>query len=186
MFSWGLDFDFFGNILLALLYGFLASHQHVLWSVLFLIMSKYYLQAGFTMIELMVVVVILGILVAIGSTQLSSATTRARDAATKTNMHAFQTVVEVYAVNYDGTYPDSVAQLTAESTAKADKTLGSLRNSHGYGAGLHKSYTDESALTKLPGVVSLSPDNIGYTLYGYDKNRNKLGSKGTIYVLSNH
>lgn len=145
-------------------------------------------ENGFTLVELMVAVVILGILFAIGTVQLSSATTRARDAATKTNMHAFQTVVEIYAVNYNGQYPMSVEQLTAESSLRDERALHQMRNAYGYGAGLHKSYTDESAGQKVPGVVSLQLDgpHVGYTLYGYDKDRNKIGSKGVVYMLSNH
>lgn len=145
-------------------------------------------QMGFTLVELMVTIVILGILLAIGVVQLSSASTRARDAATKTNMHAFQTVVEIYAVNYNGIYPASVSQLAAESTLNNERTLYQMRNAYGYGAGINNSYTDESNATKVPGVVSFQFDGagVGYTLYGYNKNSNKIGSKGVTYMLSNH
>lgn len=145
-------------------------------------------QVGFTLVELMVTVVILGILLAIGGVELANATTRARDSATKTNMHAFQTVVEIYAVNYNGSYPSSVGQLVADSTLRDERTLHQMRNAHGYGSGLHKSYTDESESTKVPGVVSFQFDGagVGYTLYGYNKDSNKIGSKGVTYTLSNH
>ncbi len=145
-------------------------------------------ENGFTLIELMVVVVILGILLAIGITQTSSAISRARDAGTKTNMHAFQTVVEIYAVNYNGNYPETVEQLTQDSLARSEKTLFAMDNAQGYGRGIDKSYTNETGSVKLPGVVSMQFDSgsNGYTLYGYDANGNKMESKGVTYLLSNH
>lgn len=145
-------------------------------------------ETGFTLVELMVVIVILGILVAIGLAQMSSATQRAKEAGTKTNMHAFQTLVEIYAVDFTGYYPANVEQLFQYSIERNDKTLSAMKNSYGYGSGIDKSYTNETGGVKLPGVVSMQFDaaSYGYTLYGYDGNGNKIESKGVTYLLSNH
>src|SRR5512146_841885 len=61
-------------------------------------------KKGFTLIELMIVMVIMGILAAIGVTAFMSSQTKARDAQRKGNLKAFAGALELY-YNDKGVYP---------------------------------------------------------------------------------
>ncbi|MEK7433089.1 MAG: type II secretion system protein [Cyanobacteriota bacterium] len=73
---------------------------------------------GFTLIELMIIIVIIGVLVSIAITNFYSAITRAREASVKNNMKLLQTATETYGVDSGAFYPQSYYELKQDGINK--------------------------------------------------------------------
>ena len=61
-------------------------------------------HSGFTLIELMIVVVVMGVLAAIAMANFLSMQTRAKEAGVKSNAHTLQLAAEDFSAQNDGTY----------------------------------------------------------------------------------
>jgi general secretion pathway protein G len=74
------------------------------------------LPQGFTLVELLIVVIILAILAAIVIPQFSSATVDAQESALDSNLNALRSAIDLYRVQHTGKYPGAVAATGATCT----------------------------------------------------------------------
>jgi type IV pilus assembly protein PilA len=127
---------------------------------------------GFTMIELMVVVAILGVLAAVGISNFIGLQDRAKEGSTKSNMHAFQMAAEDYGVRNDGRYAaaaGAVVGLLPGGDAKFENSF-----SKSYGAGV--AWEDRVSFAALPtgvsGITSYADSlNDTYNIKGHGKSQ---------------
>lgn len=76
-------------------------------------MNSKYKEKGFTLIELIIVITLIGILVGLGLPQFKNATKRAREATLKENLYQLRKLINQYLVD-KGKYPQSLQTLVDE------------------------------------------------------------------------
>jgi prepilin-type N-terminal cleavage/methylation domain-containing protein len=74
-------------------------------------------EKGFTLVELMVVIIIIGMLLTIGLPNFIAAQDRSRNAAVKANGHVLETIANTFNID-EGRYPSSIPEITGHESYK--------------------------------------------------------------------
>ncbi len=72
-------------------------------------MKKFFNSKGFTLLELLIVIALIGILVSLGAASYTAAQKKARDARRQADIKAIQDAFEQYYADNNGTYPTSAS-----------------------------------------------------------------------------
>src|SRR5438552_13263251 len=92
--------------------------------------SKGLRSSGFTLIELMIVVAIIGILAAIAIPKFASLIRKSNEGASKGNLGSIRGALSIYYGDLEGQYPNDMAALTVSGKYLASVPLAKTPNYH--------------------------------------------------------
>ncbi len=137
-------------------------------------------ESGFTLIELMTVVMIIGILAAIAIPVFTHFRDNAREARVKSNCHTLQILTENFAAQNNGVYPSKLADTLPDSRSLIDFLPGSQLLVNPWN---NQRTEPRDGAAAQPGQVGFLPHLSagvpdGYAIQGYGKN-------GLVLTVSN-
>lgn len=125
---------------------------------------KLKVKRGFTLIEMLVVISLIGILAALALVSFGASQKQARDTTRKSDLRQYQTALEMYGNLTNGLFPSRTSAVSAYSTLCSD---------------LNVRLEPDIACSEDPKV----PADATYYTYKYISNGTSGTSTGTLYVI---
>ncbi len=133
-------------------------------------------KKGFTLVEILIVVVILGILAAIVIPQFTDASTEAKEANLKSTLQSVRSQIELYKIQHNDDLPGTVAGVSfAQSLTGYTLDTGALADTQAPGEGVYGPYLQ--AMPKNPWVNDATSDDVTIV----DSDPNAAGTTGWFF-----
>jgi prepilin-type N-terminal cleavage/methylation domain-containing protein len=114
-------------------------------------------EHGFTLIELMIVVAIIGILAALALPKFASLVEKSREGTTKGNQGAIESAVSVYYADHEGVFPTDMWCTPGYSFSKYLETIPPVKATHsGVGNGISEGPSGTGVLQTTNEAISAS------------------------------
>ena len=130
-------------------------------------LARHRIRKGFTLVEILIVVVILGILAAIVIPQFTSASESAKAGNLVSQLQTIRSQLELAQIQHQGTYPDLVTKGWTVMTSKTDPVGGSgagsysTANADGTASNEVGPYLQKAPINPFTGGSTLKADNTG-------------------------